>query len=198
MPNKEVAHQPISAEWPSPEKTTTVGFTTAYADEMFTNTHVLPKERSVSHMKDDCDFALIRNDSLSAQVLNPKPESVPRRYFKVVKHRPSVICFSKKCVLFLNNNDIDKELYVVKAHTNLTAETFQVKQKDLSNIHIKEDHPMIIREILDETVSEALGQQDTLGNGTTRSQNCLVNFNNQSQDNEDSHTSCLVKTHELF
>ncbi|XP_041052113.1 uncharacterized protein LOC121282477 [Carcharodon carcharias] len=190
-PSKEVAHQFASAEWSSSEKTATVGYTTAYVDEEYTHTYMLPKERSFTHVKDDCDFALIQNDSLPAQVLSPKPENVPRRYLKVVKHRPSVICFSKKCLFFLNNNGIDEELYVVKAHTNLTAEIFQLKQKDLSNMHIK-DHPTTAREILDGNVSEVLGQQDILGNGITRSQNYLASFNNQGEDNKDSNTSCLV------
>ncbi|XP_067903570.1 stAR-related lipid transfer protein 8 isoform X2 [Heterodontus francisci] len=183
----EVDHQVTSAKLPLPEKATNVGFTTVDIDEKYTHTYVLPKERSLSYVKDVCDNAFIPKDTLSAQVLSPKPETVPRRYLKVVKHRPSVICFSKKCILFLN--DINEELDVVETHTDLLAEAFQIKQEDLSNGHFHH-HPLMVREILD--VSEALGQQDILGNGITRSQGCLDNCINQSQDNEDSNPSCLA------
>ncbi|XP_043561240.1 uncharacterized protein LOC122557558 [Chiloscyllium plagiosum] len=187
-----MAHQVTSPALSSPEETTTVDFPTAYVDQNYTHPSMLPKERSLSDMtvKDDCDFALIQKESPSSQELRPKVETVPRRYLKVVKQRPSVICFSKNCFTFLNNNDIDEKLYVVETHPDLTAEVFQIKQKNLSNTHIK-DNPILVRDILDENVSDVLGQQHNLENRISRSQSCPVSFKEQRHDTEDSNNSSL-------
>ncbi|XP_048400594.2 stAR-related lipid transfer protein 8 isoform X1 [Stegostoma tigrinum] len=188
-----MAHQVTSPALAPPEKTTTVDFPIEYVDQNYTHTSVLPRGRSLSDMtvKDGCDFTLSQQESLSSQELRPKPETVQRRYFKVVKHTPSVICFSRNCFMSLNNNDTDEELYVVETHPSLTEEVFQIKQKDLSNIHIKEN-PMIVTDILGGNVSEVLGQQHNLEDRISRSQSCPDNFKDQRHDNEDNNNSSLM------